>query len=265
MMKRIRPLVARICPPLPRLPLILPHKLLKVQRRKRKKAALAGGDNQFDTSKLMEELNDPEFAKTLDETLKLFQAAEGEGKEAAGEFGDDEIASTLKALAEAGNGLEGADASQAEQLGEDIMAQMMKSFEGMSNKGDFQDMIDGMMKQLISKEVMYEPVKQICEKFPEWLADNEPKLEKEEYTRYGNQYQSFQKLLAVYDTEPDNFARLTELYQDMQEYGQPPVEIVKELAPGLDIGEDGVPVMPGLGAPGMLPPGLKPDQGCAQQ
>ena len=42
------------------------------------------------------------------------------------------------------------------------------------------------------------------------------------YENYGKQYQVFQKLLAVYDTEPDNFARLMELMFDMQQYGQPP-------------------------------------------
>lgn len=32
--------------------------------------------------------------------------------------------------------------------------------------------IDGVMKQLLSKDLMYEPTKLICEKFPEWLANN---------------------------------------------------------------------------------------------
>ena len=32
--------------------------------------------------------------------------------------------------------------------------------------------IDGVMKQLLSRDLMYEPTKQICEKFPEWLATN---------------------------------------------------------------------------------------------
>ena len=30
--------------------------------------------------------------------------------------------------------------------------------------------IDGVMRQLLSKDLMYEPAKQICDKFPEWLA-----------------------------------------------------------------------------------------------
>lgn len=50
--------------------------------------------------------------------------------------------------------------------------------------------------------------------------------------RYGKQYQYFQQIVAVYESEPDNYARLSELMQEMQETGQPPSEIVKDLAPG---------------------------------
>lgn len=32
---------------------------------------------------------------------------------------------------------------------------------------------------------------------------------------YGRMYQSFQKLVMVYETEPDNFPRLMELMQDV--------------------------------------------------
>ena len=42
--------------------------------------------------------------------------------------------------------------------------------------------IDGMMEQLLSKDIMYEPMKQVTEKFPQWLHDHKPpKLAKEDY------------------------------------------------------------------------------------
>lgn len=63
------------------------------------------------------------------------------------------------------------------------------------------------------------------------------------YIRYGTQYQYFQRVVAVYETEPDNFPRLMELLQDLQKYGQVPSEIIKELAPALEFGADGMPVM----------------------
>lgn len=54
---------------------------------------------------------------------------------------------------------------------------------------------------------MYLPVSQVCNKFPEWLAVHRPNLREMDYMNYGKQYQIFQKLLAVYDVEPDNFPR----------------------------------------------------------
>lgn len=45
--------------------------------------------------------------------------------------------------------------------------------------------------------------------------------------------------------------RLTDLLFDMQQYGQPPAEIMKDLAPGLKFDEEGMPIMPNMGGHGM--------------
>ena len=100
------------------------------------------------------------------------------------------------------------------------MKAMMEQFEKLGEKEDFDLIVEQMMKQLLGKDVMYEPMKQVTEKFPEWLADNESELSKEDYERYGRMYQYFQKIVAVYESEPNNFERLQELMQDMQECGQ---------------------------------------------
>ncbi len=51
----------------------------------------------------------------------------------------------------------------------------------------------------------------------------------------------------VYEYDPDNVARLTELMHNVQEYGQPPKELIKTLAPDLDFDESGMPKMDGAG------------------
>lgn len=43
-----------------------------------------------------------------------------------------------------------------------------------------------------------------------------------------------------------------ELMFDLQQYGQPPADIIKDLAPGLKFDENGMPIMPNMGA-GMFP------------
>ncbi|CAN0478221.1 unnamed protein product, partial [Discosporangium mesarthrocarpum] len=40
---------------------------------------------------------------------------------------------------------------------------------------------------------------QICDKYPEWLATHKARLPPEDYQRFGLQYQSFQRVLAVYE------------------------------------------------------------------
>eukprot|EP00593_Proboscia_inermis_P011775 CAMPEP_0171325396 /NCGR_PEP_ID=MMETSP0816-20121228/116784_1 /TAXON_ID=420281 /ORGANISM="Proboscia inermis, Strain CCAP1064/1" /LENGTH=227 /DNA_ID=CAMNT_0011824565 /DNA_START=303 /DNA_END=986 /DNA_ORIENTATION=- len=136
--------------------------------------------------------------------------------------------------------------SDVEGLGEDMMESMMKEFEKMAQKDDSSDVIDDMMKQLLSKDLMYEPMKKVTERFPRWLAESKSHLSEVDYNRHGQQYQYFQRIVALYEHDPDNFPRLMELMQDIQEFGQPPAEIINDLAPGLEFNKDGMPKMDGF-------------------
>ncbi|ETI34151.1 hypothetical protein F441_19099 [Phytophthora nicotianae CJ01A1] len=220
---------------------------------------------QENMAKFLEDAQNPEFQKVLEQAFReLGTDADAENIEQLlgslkTENSTDEtddvnagVAKTLQNMAKAAEDMEGVGTAQVEAMGEEMMAEMMKKFEEMGEKSDFQDLVDGMMQQLLSKDVMYDPMKQICERYPEWLAEKESLLSKEDYERYGKQYQYFQQIVAVYESEPDNYARLSELMQEMQETGQPPSEIVKDLAPGLQFDDEGMPIMPNMG-PGMFP------------
>lgn len=100
---------------------------------------------------------------------------------------------------------------------------------------DMESMVETMMQQLLSKEILHEPMKEIGERYPIWLTQNKAKLTDEEYTRYSRQYELIRDLNQVYETEPDNFNKVVELMQKMQECGQPPNDIVQELAPDFDL------------------------------
>lgn len=54
----------------------------------------------------------------------------------------------------------------------------------LSEKEDYGAFIEGNLRQLLSRDIMYHPVKQICDRFPEWLAVQEDTLPREEYIRY---------------------------------------------------------------------------------
>jgi len=59
--------------------------------------------------------------------------------------------------------------------------------EGGGLFGDCEDgvnadaLIEGMMEQLLAKDLMYEPVKKVTEQFPDWLRERKGKIPEEEY------------------------------------------------------------------------------------
>jgi Pex19 protein family len=50
-------------------------------------------------------------------------------------------------------------------------------------------------------------------------------------------------VVLVYETEPNNIAKLTELMTEVQEYGQPPTELIQEIAPDIELDANGIPKM----------------------
>lgn len=102
-----------------------------------------------------------------------------------------------------------------------------------------ESIVENMMQQLLSKEILHEPMKEIGERYPKWLEDHKSSLSAEEYDRYSHQYVLIKDLNEVYEKEPSNFSKIVELMQKMQECGQPPNDIVQELAPDFDLSSFG--------------------------
>lgn len=98
-----------------------------------------------------------------------------------------------------------------------------------------ESIVETMMQQLLSKDILHEPMKEIAERYPKWLEEHKSTLKQEEYDRYHHQYDLILKLNETYDHDPENFSKIVDLMQKMQECGQPPSDIVQELAPDLDL------------------------------
>uniref|UniRef100_A0A0V0HU68 Putative peroxisome biogenesis protein 19-1-like n=1 Tax=Solanum chacoense TaxID=4108 RepID=A0A0V0HU68_SOLCH len=169
--------------------------------------------------------------------------AKKKGKQkASGESKDSHVAEALDKLREqtreAIKGLESVAGPRpgVESMGNDaMMEEWVKQFEELSGSQDMESIVETMMQQLLSKEILHEPMKEIEDRYPKWLEDNKVKLSTEEYERYKKQYEFIRDLNKVYETEPSNFNKIVELMQKMQECGQPPNDIVHELAPDFDI------------------------------
>ena len=102
-------------------------------------------------------------------------------------------------------------------------------------------MVNGVMKQLLSKDVLYEPLKEISTKYPTWLEENGDKISKEDRDRYTRQQNIIKQLCLVYESSNSDFEDVLCLMQEIQSCGQPPEDIIHELAPDLQVGPDGLP------------------------
>jgi Pex19 protein family len=128
----------------------------------------------------------------------------------------------------------------------------------------FQGFVDLCAAVLVSilQEIMYDSIRAINQRFPDWLGKNRDKLPRSEYENYGKMYQTFQQMQLVYETDGANFGKLASLMQQLQEFGMPPAAIIKDVAPGLELTPDGTPILPNA-VPGMpsLPVGGAPGDG----
>jgi len=115
------------------------------------------------------------------------------------------------------------------------------------NDEDLQGVLESMMSQLMSKEVLHEPLKELHDKFPSYLADNASKLSEEDKQRYQSQQICITKIIAVFENpkysedDPEIGLQVVSLMNEMQAYGAPPTEIMGDLPPGLNLGPDGLP------------------------
>lgn len=125
------------------------------------------------------------------------------------------MSDTLAALAATGPGTE-AEYTDEEEEEDDPLSSAL---------------VDSIMRQLLSKDVLYEPMKEIGEQYPPWLSKNRDTLEPQEYSRYERQYVYIQKICGMYENEPDNYNGLMCLLQEMQQCGQPPQEIIDHVGP----------------------------------
>ncbi|XP_010453956.1 PREDICTED: peroxisome biogenesis protein 19-2-like [Camelina sativa] len=125
--------------------------------------------------------------------------------------------------------------SNKQPTGDDAMVEdWIKQFEDLAGSNDLESIVDTMMQQLLSKDILHEPMKEIGARYPKWLEEHETSLDKEEFERYSRQYELIKELNLVYENEPNNSTKIMEIMQKMQECGQPPSDIVQEMDPGFD-------------------------------
>lgn len=130
-------------------------------------------------------------------------------------------------------------AAAAEGSEDDFMAEMMKAMKDIpgadGSEEDFSKVLMGMMEQLTNKEILYEPMRELNEKFPGWMEKNGKTLNKEDKERYEEQQRLVAEMVAKFE-EPtykdENVADreyVVDRMQKMQAAGSPPADLVGDM------------------------------------
>lgn len=145
------------------------------------------------------------------------------------------ISQTLKGLSEGAENLQNPFSEQ------DLLNMFKTNAEGGLDQNSF---LPVMLQSFLSKDVLYPSLKDMLEKFPEWLEQNESQLTPEEKQKYQNQQKLMEDICKelVSESEADSaesqrerFEKVLGLMQKLQDYGQPPAELVEDVPPGLRV------------------------------
>ncbi|KAI4496860.1 hypothetical protein M0804_000670 [Polistes exclamans] len=131
--------------------------------------------------------------------------------------------------------------------------------------GDILPFMQGMMQSLLSKEILYPSLKELVDKYPEWLEQKKATLPSADLQRYTKQLELMQKICNELEKEQDTdtdeakrrrFEVILSLMQDMQTYGHPPEELIGEHPALFQFDSEGNPIIQ------TLPPGVETPQDC---
>jgi len=127
---------------------------------------------------------------------------------------------------------------------EDMLSQLLAGMGGAGGEGGDMDMsklLVDMLEQLSTKEALYEPIKDLNTKLPDYLKEKKGVIPDFQYTQYTKQYEITSEIVAVFeapgysDDQKDKREKVNTLLESLQEMGQPPSELVGEAGeiPGL--------------------------------
>ncbi|KAK1760611.1 Pex19 protein family-domain-containing protein [Echria macrotheca] len=141
---------------------------------------------------------------------------------------------------------EQATAAAAAEGSDDFMAELLKQMqtgglEGEGNEEEFSKMLLGMMEQLTNKEILYEPMKELNDKFPDWMEKNRDKTPKDDMKRYEEQQGLVKEIVAKFEESTYSDANtadreyIVDRMQKMQAAGSPPPDLVGDMPSTQDV------------------------------
>ncbi|XP_069565051.1 peroxisomal biogenesis factor 19 [Brachyistius frenatus] len=201
-----------------------------------------------------------ELAHEEPELLQHFQKL----SEAAGKVGTDTasqqeftscLKDTLRGLAK------NADNLQSSGMAGDDLVKALEGLgleeggEGGGEEGNILPIMQSIMQNLLSKEVLYPSLKEITTKYPDWLQTNRSSLSPEDQNRYEQQAHIMADICRLFEKEDEaaadkegTFESIMDLMQKLQDLGQPPKELAGDAPPGFNFDMESLNLPGGPGA-----------------
>jgi peroxin-19 len=110
------------------------------------------------------------------------------------------IQRTMERMQESGDAA-GAAAASSGQSEADLLAAMLREMEsgGEGSDEDFSKMLYGMMEQLTNKDILYEPMKELDSKFPDWMEKNGSTVPEADMKRYETQQRLVREIIQKFE------------------------------------------------------------------
>jgi peroxin-19 len=166
------------------------------QLQKEMEQLLGQGDFGKQFEDIMKEMTQEIGANPLAADTPPPSKDSGKGKEESAETAakaeknfQETIKKTMERMQNSGDAAGAAAASSSQ---DDMLAQMLASmgeggFGGEGGDEDFSKILMGMMEQLTNREILYEPMKELNDKFPKWMEENSSKVEADDLKRFQEQ------------------------------------------------------------------------------
>ncbi|KAI1812646.1 Pex19 protein family-domain-containing protein [Poronia punctata] len=173
-----------------------------------------------------------------DETPSITKSAEAMAAELSQDASFQEtIKRTMERMQASGE--QATAAATAKGSEDDFIAEMLKAMKdvpgGDGNEEDFSKLLMGMMEQLTNKEILYEPMKELNDKFPDWMEKNKDTVSKDDLKRYQEQQVLVAEMVAKFeeprysDSNAADREYIVDRMQKMQAAGSPPHDLVGDM------------------------------------
>ncbi|KAH8412455.1 hypothetical protein KR009_002321 [Drosophila setifemur] len=163
---------------------------------------------------------------------------------------DEDVTKYSDSISQALKGLQEGSESLTAPASENDIASMFGSLNldgsGEADGNAFLPFMEGMMQSLLSAEILLPSIKELLEKYPKYLEENDGKLSAEDKERYQKQMELYKVIEGHLQAEQpedsaavkrEKFRVVLDDMRKLQDYGQPPPEILAETGGDLPFGD----------------------------